>query len=184
MKEILNNQEIPIPEGLEQRLSELIDRLEAEEQRRKARKTVRLTRYALAAAACILLLLVFRFSQGPVEDKPVIAETIKPSIPQPAPQPVVEEKQEEPQKFSEPATKANRPQKPSKTNKPSRPDKAQPEPMLAEAEPMPEEAEVETEQEYRPAVPDPIQKAEDFAQDVRSRGERLHQEIAQLIINQ
>ena len=35
MKEILNNQEIPIPEGLEQRLSALVDRLEAEEQGRK-----------------------------------------------------------------------------------------------------------------------------------------------------
>lgn len=32
MKEILNNQEIPIPEGLEQRLSALVDRLEAEEK--------------------------------------------------------------------------------------------------------------------------------------------------------
>ena len=31
MKEILNNQEIPIPEGLEQRLSALVDRLEAED---------------------------------------------------------------------------------------------------------------------------------------------------------
>ena len=33
MKEIQNNQEIPIPEGLEQRLSALVDRLEAEENR-------------------------------------------------------------------------------------------------------------------------------------------------------
>ena len=31
MKEILDNQEIPIPEGLEQRLSALVDRLEAED---------------------------------------------------------------------------------------------------------------------------------------------------------
>lgn len=36
MKEILNNQEIPIPEGLEQRLSALVDKLEAEENERKA----------------------------------------------------------------------------------------------------------------------------------------------------
>ena len=35
MKEIQNNQEIPIPKGLEQRLSALVDRLEAEEQGRK-----------------------------------------------------------------------------------------------------------------------------------------------------
>lgn len=55
MKEIQNNQEIPIPEGLEQRLSALVDRLEAEEQGRKAKRTVRLTRYVLAAAACIVV---------------------------------------------------------------------------------------------------------------------------------
>lgn len=33
MKEILHNQEIPIPEGLEQRLSALVDRLDAEENK-------------------------------------------------------------------------------------------------------------------------------------------------------
>lgn len=38
MKEILNNQDIPIPEGLEQRLSALIDRLEAEELEMKNEK--------------------------------------------------------------------------------------------------------------------------------------------------
>ena len=32
MKEIHDNQEIPVPEGLEQRLSALVDRLEAEEK--------------------------------------------------------------------------------------------------------------------------------------------------------
>lgn len=36
MKEILNDQEIPIPEGLELRLSALVDRLEAEENERMA----------------------------------------------------------------------------------------------------------------------------------------------------
>ena len=51
MKKILDNQEIPIPEGLEQRLSALVDRLEAEEKERKAKQSVRLTRYALAIAA-------------------------------------------------------------------------------------------------------------------------------------
>lgn len=38
MKEIHNNQEIPIPEGLEQRLSALVDRLEAEEKEQGMKK--------------------------------------------------------------------------------------------------------------------------------------------------
>ena len=59
MKEILNNQEIPIPEGLEQRLSALVDRLEAEEKERKAKQSVRLTRYALAIAAAFVAIAFF-----------------------------------------------------------------------------------------------------------------------------
>ena len=59
MKEILNNQEIPIPEGLEQRLSALVDRLEAEEKERKAKQSVRLTRYALAIAAVFVAVAFF-----------------------------------------------------------------------------------------------------------------------------
>ena len=64
MKEIQNNQEIPIPEGLEERLSALVDRLEAEEtQRRQCRRIERLrwtTGLAIAAAfvAVAFLLIV------------------------------------------------------------------------------------------------------------------------------
>lgn len=56
MKEIQNNQEIPIPEGLEQRLSALVDRLEAEEQgrenerRKKEKKKILFISLAIAAA--------------------------------------------------------------------------------------------------------------------------------------
>ena len=53
--------------------------------------------------------------------------------------------------------------------------------MLAEAETMPED--VETEQEYLPTEPAPFLLAAAFEQDIRSRGERLHQEIAQAIKN-
>lgn len=59
MKKILDNQEIPIPEGLEQRLSALVDRLEAEEKERKAKQSVRLTRYALAIAAVFVAVAFF-----------------------------------------------------------------------------------------------------------------------------
>lgn len=59
MKEILNNQEIPVPEGLEQRLSALVDRLETEEKDRKAKQSVRLTRYAFAIAAVFVAVAFF-----------------------------------------------------------------------------------------------------------------------------
>ena len=55
------------------------------------------------------------------------------------------------------------------------------EPLLAEAEPMPEEP--ETEQTYLPTEPDPFQLAAAETQDVRARGERLYQEVAQMINN-
>ena len=66
MKEIQNNQEIPIPEGLEQRLSALVDRLEAEEQgrenerRKKEKKKILFISLAIAAAfvAVAFLLIV------------------------------------------------------------------------------------------------------------------------------
>lgn len=65
MKEIHNNQDIPIPEGLEQRLNALVDRLEAEENRRPApasstpsapslRRRVRGRYIALAIAAAFV----------------------------------------------------------------------------------------------------------------------------------
>ena len=53
------------------------------------------------------------------------------------------------------------------------------EPMIAEAEPLPEEP--ETTQEYLPTEPDPFLLAAAEAQDIRARGERLFQEVAQII---
>ena len=181
MKKIQNNQEIPIPEGLEQRLSELVDRLEAEELRTSkasqkvhiAKPTIRRTLYALAAAACILLLLVFHFSQKPAKETPLITEIVEESAPQPAPEPIIEEKKEEPQQ----------PAKPHKTYKSHKTHKTQAEPLLAEAEPIQEEIVTENEQEYLPTEPDPFLLAAAEAQDVRARGERLYQEVAQMINN-
>ena len=152
-------------------------------------KQKRLWPWLGAVAASIILLIAFHFTQEPATQSPVspsgraqaeVAEVAGQSTPQPVvPQPAIEEKQEEPQKPSAPTPKAKRPQKPNKVNSPNKP---QEEPLLAEADPMQEE--VEAEPEYHPTVPNSLQSAEAFAQDIRSRGERLHQEIAQLIINQ
>ena len=48
-----------------------------------------------AVAASILLLLVLRFSQEPVEEQSVVAETIEQNTPQPVPQPIIEVKTDE-----------------------------------------------------------------------------------------
>ena len=62
MKEIPANQEIPIPEGLEQRLGALVDRLEAREQqaqRLHARRTNGVRHVAMLAAAAALVAVGF-----------------------------------------------------------------------------------------------------------------------------
>ena len=86
-----------------------------------------------AVAASILLLLLFRFSQKPVEEKPLVAETVEQSIPKPATQPIVEEKEEEALPEVKPAIK------PAKKHRKAviKPE-APAEPMLAKAEPVPQ----------------------------------------------
>lgn len=78
---------IKMPDDMEQRVMQHI----------QPKKAIRLWPYSVVAAiaACILLLLVFRFSQETVEEQPVVAKVVEQSIPQPAPQPIVEEKKEE-----------------------------------------------------------------------------------------
>ena len=77
---------LKMPDDMEQRVM----------QRIRSKKANRRWLYSAiaAVAASILLILVFRFGQEPVEEQPVVAETIEQSIPQPVPQPIVEEKKE------------------------------------------------------------------------------------------
>ena len=58
------------------------------------------------------------------------------------------------------------------------------EPLITEAEPLPEEPETEMQEEYLPTEPDPFLLAAAEAQDIRARGERLYQEVVQMINNQ
>lgn len=184
MKDIQNNQEIPIPEGMEERLSALIDRLEAEE---KGRRRLNLSWKwigggSIAAAACILLLLVFRFNQEPAKKQPVVAEIVEQDTLQPTQQHVNEGMTQEPGK-------------PNKAMKPHKVHKTQTESMLAEAEPMQEEAEplqeeaeplqeeAEAEQDYLPKEPDPYLLAAADAKDIRARGELVYQEVVQIMNN-
>lgn len=70
-----------------------------------------------ALAASILLLLVFRMGQKPVEEKPVVAERVEQNFPKPTPQPVVEEKQEEALAEVQPTEKPVKKQRPVQINK-------------------------------------------------------------------
>lgn len=139
-------------------------------------------------AASIVLLIGFSAlmkDERPTEQQPVVAETIEQSTPQPVvSEPIVEEKQEEAlpevQQTPQPAKKRRKAVK-----KQSTPIE---EPLLAKAEPMPEETKAEPTQEeaepepvHEPDESDPFLLAAAQAKDIRSRGERLHQEIKEEI---
>ena len=129
-----------------------------------------------AVAAGILLLLVFRFSQEPVEEQPVVAETIEQCNPQSVPQPIVEEKKEEVMTEVQPA-----PQLARKQRKAVRKQSISVEPMLAKAEPI-TEASAQNNYEERLSDPsNPYLLATAQLQDLRSRGERLDREVAMLM---
>ena len=161
-----------MPDDLEQRIMERIG----------SQKTNRPWLYPaiVAVAASILLLLVFRFSQGPVEEKPimqqpVLAKTIGPSTPQPAvSEPIIEEEKEEVLAVVQP-TKQPVKKRRKAVRKQSTSIK---EPMPTETEIMPLE---ELPPSYNPTIQDPFLVAAEFAREIRTQGERLNREITQMI---
>ena len=131
----------------------------------------------IAVAASVLLLILLNIGkQKPDQQPPVIAEVVtepqdsteetKATIPTEAiEQPVV--------------AQAEKPQPVKKRRKVHKP--ALEEPVPQEAEPA--QVEQEQENEYLPQQPDLYRLAIADAQDIRSRGERLYQEVAQLMNN-
>ena len=85
-----------------------------------------------AVAASILLLLVLRLSQEPVEEQSVVAETIEQNTPQPVPQPIIEVKTDEVLAEVPPAPQPARKHKKAVRSQSSPIE----EPALAQAEPM------------------------------------------------
>ena len=132
---------------------------------------------ALAIAACALLLILLNIEkQKPEQQTPVIAEVVtepqdsteetKATIPTEAiEQPVV--------------AQAEKPQPAKKRRKVHKPIFEEPVPQEAE----PAQVEPERENEYLPQQPDLYLMAIADAQDIRSRGERLYQEVAQMMNN-
>ena len=131
---------------------------------------------AIAVAASLLLLMVFHQGQKPTEQSPVMVEQMaKQDEPQPNPVEVSREKKEVamvvetvvPQKTTKKHRKAHR--KHRRTT----------EPVVEEVEQITED--VEPVPSRHPAVEDPYLMMARQAQDIRSRGERLHEEVAMLM---
>ena len=131
---------------------------------------------AIAVAASLLLLMVFHQGQKPTEQSPVMVEQMaKQDEPQPSPMEVSREKKEVamvvetivPQKTTKKHRKAHR--KHRRTT----------EPVVEEVEQTVEK--VEPKPSLHPAVEDPYLMMARQAQDIRSRGERLHEEVAMLM---
>lgn len=130
----------------------------------------------IAAGIALLIALHYNNKVEPTA-QPVVAEVVEQESPQTAPEPVIEEKQE-PQ-ATQPTVQPVRPKMQVKIQEPAE------EPLLAEAETMQEEVpteepmQEEAEQEYLPVESDPFLLAVVEAQDIRARGERLYEAVAQ-----
>ena len=142
-------------------------------------------KWLTAVAACVLLLLIFHFGQNQEEKKPIVAEAVERSTPQTVSPSIVEEKKKEQLAEVQPTSQpVNKPRKAVKKRS------TQEKPMLAEAESKQESTEPadnpdgpDTTPAFSSPIEDPFLLAAAHAQDIRSRGERLHQEISMLMNN-
>ncbi len=166
----------------------LFDSGEVDIEIRKKPKIVALRWGMAAVAASALLLLVLRLGQGSVEEKPAVTYTasVQQSTQQPVTPPIVEEKTEavvaEVQPTPQPVKQQRRAvRKHSTQTKPS-PAETSPKPMSAETVPEQKDP-AATPSTLHPSEQDPFLQAAAQTQDIRSRGERLYQEIAQLMNN-
>ena len=130
---------------------------------------------AIAVAASLLLLMVFQQGQKPTEQSSVMVEQMaKQDEPQPSPVEVCREKKEVamvvetvvPQKITKKHRKAHR--KHHRTTE-----------LVVKMEQTVEK--MASKPSLHPAVEDPYLMMARQAQDIRSRGERLHEEVAMLM---
>ena len=136
---------------------------------------------ASAVAACIVIaFLLWPNSPAVIDDTPVVAEVVE----QPAPEAPKASDYSENSEYSDNSEKSE-PPKPIKPKRTYTVRKAQEKPLLAEAEPKVEENEVEAgDGNHTIERTDPMLLAAAFEQDIRSRGERLCQEIIQITTKQ
>ena len=173
----------PMPADLNERL---MQRLRETEQARPKAKQKRLWLYtAIAVAASIVLLIVFNFGKGQTSQEPLVAQTVEqPTAP-------VSEPVEGESVIEEPSNAVSEPVEapaPQSSHKPAKKHQEtvmklveliptpEVEPALtAEAEPTPE-ASANTEE-------DPLVAMAAQLEDIRSRGQRLQQEITAIMNN-
>ena len=128
----------------------------------------------IAVAASVLLLILLNVRTQQAEQPPVIAEIVT------EPQDSTEETHATaPTVVTEQpvAAQTAKPQPAKKRRKVHKPTQEEPAPQEAE----PAQVEPEQENEYLPQQPDLYRLAIADAQDIRSRGERLYQEVAQMM---
>ena len=128
----------------------------------------------IAVAASVLLLILLNVRTQQAEQPPVIAEIVT------EPQDSTEETHATaPTVVTEQpvAAQTAKPQPAKKRRKVHKPTQEEPAPQEAE----PAQVEPEQENEYLPQQPDLYLLAIADAQDIRSRGERLYQEVAQMM---
>ena len=152
---------------------------------REKPKIVALKWLTAVAAACVLLLLIFHFGQNQDEEKPIVAEVVEHSTPQTVSPSIVEEKKDEQLAEVQPTSQPVKRQRKYVKRR-----SVQDKPKLSEAEPKQESTEPvnhpdgnETAPAFSSFMEDPFLLAAAQAQDIRSRGERLHQEISMLMNN-
>lgn len=131
----------------------------------------------IAVAASVLLLILLNVRTQQAEQPPVTAEVVtvpKDNLEETPQATVPTEATEQPV-----AAQTAKPQPAKKRRKVHKPILEEPVPQEAE----PAQVEPEQENEYLPQQPDLYLMAIADAQDIRSRGERLYQEVAQMINN-
>ncbi len=167
-------------------------------------------KWITAAAACVLLLLIFHFGQKQAEEKPVVAKVAERSTPQAdsstiSPSVIDEKKDEqlaEVQPTSQPVKKQKKTvkrriakekpllaeTKPKRKSIESKQESTEPKqentlPKQESTDPVNHPDSHDTPPAFRSSMEDPFLLAAAQAKDIRSRGERLHQEISMLMNN-
>lgn len=130
---------------------------------------------AVAVAASVLLLIMLNIGQNQPKQNPVFAEDVtKPELTvQATPQTITQT-----EVVAQPVATHAEESKPAKKHRKVQ-KTVHKEHVLAEAE----QAEADQEAVYLPKDPDPYRLAVAQAQEIRSRGEQLYQEVAQIISN-
>ena len=183
LREAISRKEQKLPQMPNDLNERLLQRLQEEEKPSKHRNLPIILRWMAAAAVIVAVLALFTWKSQTSKSQPQIAK--QENAPKVIEKDNVDKSQTSHVNFANDTREVEqlhtRRLESSQPKKKNRKAVKPQEPMIAEAEPMPEET--ETEQEYLPKEPDPYLLAAAETQDIRSRGEHLYQEVAQIVNN-